>query len=51
MEPGFWKDRWQSGEIGFHTPEDRDGLAASDNLKTRGVTRLTGSVYVLRRRG
>ena len=30
--------------------EARDGLAASDNLKKRGVTRLEETVYLLRRR-
>jgi thiopurine S-methyltransferase len=29
----------------------RDGLAASDNLKKRGLTRLEETAYVLRRRG
>ncbi|MFA5957252.1 thiopurine S-methyltransferase [Hyphomicrobium sp.] len=30
--------------------EDRDGLAESDNLKKRGVTRLEETAYLLRRR-
>jgi thiopurine S-methyltransferase len=30
--------------------ESRDGLAASDNLKTRGVTRLEETAYLLKRR-
>jgi thiopurine S-methyltransferase len=27
MEPQFWNDRWQSGEIGFHKTEAHDLLA------------------------
>jgi len=30
--------------------EDRDGLAASENLRKRGVTRLVETAYLLRRR-
>ena len=43
-------DRLFGKEFDIAILETRDGLAASDNLRKRGVTRLDETVYLLRRR-
>jgi thiopurine S-methyltransferase len=43
-------DRLFGGAFEITVLEARDGLAASDNLKKRGITRLEETAYLLRRR-